>query len=143
MSDKKSFDVREIGSRLKEVRKKLAKTQGDMSKATGLSPAGISEMEKGFKKPSSVYMFQLRMKYDVNINWILTGEGTMFRPTLELELDFGEDNDVIKDMVLAIKRDKSVRYEILVYFTNIILPKLMKLEEAAAGKKKDAGKLRT
>ena len=119
MTNDKKFDVVQIGRRLKEVRKKLDKTQEGMRQITGLSTAGISEMEQGLKKPSSVYMFALNTNFDVNINWVLTGAGTMFRPDIEMELTFGNDNQIIRELILCIKNLNSARYKLLWHFSDL------------------------
>lgn len=117
MSSNINFNVEQIGLRLREVRKKLGKTLEQMRDITGLSTGGISEMEKGLKKPSSVYMFALKRRFDININWVLTGVGTMFSPDIELDLDFGEDNKLIQELILCIKNVDIVRLDILSYFS--------------------------
>jgi transcriptional regulator with XRE-family HTH domain len=119
MSKDKTFDLKQIGRRLREVRKKLGKTQEEMRQITGLSTAGISEMEQGLKKPSSVYMFALKTNFDVNINWILTGEGTMFSPDIELELTFGDDNKIIQELILCVTNLPFVRYHMLKCFLEL------------------------
>ena len=119
MTKDKTFDVEQIGRRLREVRKKLGKTQEEMRQVTGLSTAGISEMEQGLKKPSSVYMFALNTNFDININWILTGAGTMFKPDIELELTFGDDNRIIRELILCIKHLNSARHKLLWHFSDL------------------------
>lgn len=116
MSVNKSFDVKQIGKRLKEIRKKFGISLDKMGEITGLSKSGISDIEKGKKKPSSVYMHALNIKFNVNINWVLTGKGTMFAPDIELNLDFGKDNEIIKDLIFCIEHVDAVRYDILKYF---------------------------
>lgn len=132
MSSNIIFDVKEIGRRLKEVRKKIGKTLEQMRDITGLSTGGISEMEKGLKKPSSVYMFALKTEFDVNINWILSGEGTMFSPDIELDLNFGEDNILIQDLILCIKNVDIVRLDMLGYFSKFKRENPELIKEAAA-----------
>ena len=132
MSSNIIFDVKEIGRRLKEVRKKIGKTLEQMRDITGLSTGGISEMEKGLKKPSSVYMFALKTEFDVNINWILSGEGTMFSPDIELDLNFGEDNILIQDLILCIKNVDIVRLDMLGYFSKFKRENPGLIKEAAA-----------
>lgn len=115
-SDKNRFDVEQIGKRLKDIRKKLDKTLEQMRDITGLSTGGISEMEQGLKKPSSVYMFALKKEFDININWILTGKGTMFTPDIELNLNFGEYNKLIQELILSVKNVDIARFDILGHF---------------------------
>jgi transcriptional regulator with XRE-family HTH domain len=130
MTKDKIFDVEQIGRRLREVRKKLGKTQEEMRQITGLSTAGISEMEQGLKKPSSVYMFALNTNFDVNINWILTGAGTMFKPDIEMELNFGNDNRIIRELILCIKNLNVARYKLLWHFSDLKREHADEIDEA-------------
>lgn len=117
MSINKKFDNIQIGKRLKEVRKKTGKSLEKMGEITGLSKSGISDMEKGLKKPSTVYMHALNIKFGININWILTGKGAMSSPDIELNLNFGIDNDIIKNLIFCIEHVDVIRYDILKYFS--------------------------
>ncbi len=110
------MNVTEVGKRLKGVRNTLRLTLEEISKKTGLSKSGISYMEVGNKKPSSVYMYELSKRFNVNINWILTGTGTMFKPDVELNLNFGEDNEIIKELIFYISNIHFARHDILRYF---------------------------
>ncbi len=107
------MNVLEIGSRLKRVRNYLNLTLKEIGAKTGLSPSGISYMESGKKKPSSLYMFELSKKFNVNINWVLTGEGKMTKPDVELNLNFGEDNEIIKELIFYIENIPFARHDFL------------------------------
>ena len=106
----------EVGKRLKEVRVALSLKLEELSKKTGLSKSAISYMENGTKKPSSVYMYELSKQFNVNINWVLTGDGHMFKPDIELNLNFGEDNKTIKELIDYIENVPYTRHDILRYF---------------------------
>ncbi len=110
------MNLEKIGYRLKQVRKTLGFTLDKMSELTGSSVSGISEMESGNKKPSSVYMFGLAKEFKININWILTGCGTMFTPDVELKLKFGDDNELIRELIFYLKNVNIARFEILSHF---------------------------
>lgn len=110
------FSTKEIGGRLRTIRKDLGNTLEEMAQITGLSKSGISDMEKGLKKPSSVYMSELYIKFGVNINWVLTGKGTTHAPDIEFDLNFGKDNELIKKLIFCIENIDIVRYDILKYF---------------------------
>ena len=67
----------ETGSRLKLFRQSKNITLKELSKETGLSEGMISESENGKNKPSPNLMLALRKLYNMDINWLLTGEGEM------------------------------------------------------------------
>ena len=50
----------------------------DLRDISGYSKSMISKAENGLKKPSISYLYALMDKYNVNINYILTGKGKMF-----------------------------------------------------------------
>jgi transcriptional regulator with XRE-family HTH domain len=132
----KKMDTFEIGKRLKEVRKILRLTLEEISKKTGLSKSGISYMEIGNKKPSSVYMCELSEQFNVNINWVLTGKGSMFKPDVELNLKFGEDNEIIKELIFYIENIPFARHDILRNFYKFKIDNKESVEEANTQKSK-------
>lgn len=67
------------GKRLKRLREKLRLTQKEFAEKLGYSQAYIAELEKGKKEPSRKFLQQLKSQYAINIEWILFGEGPMFR----------------------------------------------------------------
>jgi transcriptional regulator with XRE-family HTH domain len=107
------MDNFEIGKRLKEVRKALKLTLKEISGKTGLSKSGVSYIESGRNKPSALYMLELSKQFNVNINWVLTGKGNMFQPDIELNLNFGEDNEIIKELLFYLEKIPFARHDIL------------------------------
>lgn len=112
-NEKRNFDLKAAGSRLKEVRTKTGLTLEKISELSGLSTSGLSDMEKGKTRPSSLYLYFLAREYKVNINWILTGEGKAYVPEVEFDLDFGADNETVKEMLYCLRNVDVVRYELL------------------------------
>lgn len=65
-----------IELRLKEVREGLDLTQKQMAEVLGLgSQVQVSRLEKGFNDPSSESLIKLAEKYDIDLNWLITGNG--------------------------------------------------------------------
>ena len=68
-----------LGERLKQARKALNLSQEKMAKELGTSAGYISEIESGKKKsPGSEFLASLLGRFNLNINWLLNGEGEMF-----------------------------------------------------------------
>lgn len=128
------MNVIEVGKRLKDVRRTLRLTLDEISKKTGLSKSGISYMEIGNKKPSSVYMCELSEQFNVNINWVLTGKGSMFKPEVALNLKFGEDNEIIQELIFYIENISFARHDILRYFHKFKRDNKEVVDEAKAKK---------
>ncbi len=59
----------------------IENTEGSKTKfarGTGKTPAQITDICKGRGKPTFDYLLSLNVKYGVNVNWLLSGEGTPF-----------------------------------------------------------------
>jgi transcriptional regulator with XRE-family HTH domain len=63
-----------IGERLKKWRKDNGYTTLDIAAKTGLSTGGLSEYENNKKLIGSKTLLALYEAYNLDINWILTGE---------------------------------------------------------------------
>ena len=69
-----------MNKRLKLLREKnLNLTQGKFADSLGVPLTTISKYERGEVKPTSEFLIKLSKIYGVNLNWLLTGEGTMFK----------------------------------------------------------------
>ncbi|NLY90467.1 MAG: helix-turn-helix transcriptional regulator [Firmicutes bacterium] len=67
-----------IGKRIQQFREKLGLNQGEFSREIKISQTTVSRVESGEKKPSKAFLNAMMVRYAVNPNWILTGEGAMF-----------------------------------------------------------------
>ena len=65
-------------NRLKAVRETLEISQNEFARELGFAPSFISGIEREKKELSRDLLQKLLEKYQVNINWLLTGEGEMF-----------------------------------------------------------------
>ena len=96
-----------IGNRLRAVRKALGLTQQEFAAEVGLKQSTIAMYEIGHGKASERVITTLCKEYDINRNWLLTGEGEMFRPKtqnetlMELCLDAAENPNSPKGAILA------------------------------------------
>lgn len=64
-----------FGTRLKEIRKEKNLTQKQLAAILATSSGYISEIESGKKMPGGEFFLMLKRKLNININWLLTGEG--------------------------------------------------------------------
>jgi len=67
-----------LGERLKAVREKLGMTQKEFAKFLNVGIATVQRYEREERIPSGEFLKLLLDKCNVNINWLLTGEGSMF-----------------------------------------------------------------
>ncbi|HZG85552.1 helix-turn-helix transcriptional regulator [Paenibacillus sp.] len=68
-----------IGERVKHVRKLHKLNQQEFSKAINISQGRLSEIEKNICKPSADTLISLATGFNVNLNWLILGEGEHFK----------------------------------------------------------------
>ncbi len=64
--------------RLKKVRAILGFSQGELAESLGITQNIISFCESGKRELSKSVLLKISEKFNVNINWLLTGQGEMF-----------------------------------------------------------------
>lgn len=72
----------EINSRFKELRLECKKSQEEWGKILGITKSGVSDVERGKRKVTEQHLIMLSNwnEKSVNIEWLRTGEGSMFKP---------------------------------------------------------------
>ena len=71
-----------INSRFKKLRLECKKSQEQFGEILGLSKSGISDIERGRRNVTEQHLIMLSNwnEKPVNIEWLRTGEGSMFKP---------------------------------------------------------------
>lgn len=64
--------------RMKEARKALGLTQQEFGARLGVTDGAISLLEKGRRNLTEQIIFAMCREYEINIEWLKTGEGSMF-----------------------------------------------------------------
>ncbi|MCK4763104.1 MAG: helix-turn-helix transcriptional regulator [Candidatus Aminicenantes bacterium] len=112
--------LNEIGSRVKKIRTSLDLTLKQMAEKTGLSAGFLSQIEKGIKRPSAIYLFFLLVEHKVNINWILSGKGDIYLTENLVEksraFDFGGDREAVEEMLHDLEQNNHVRHSFLSFY---------------------------
>ncbi len=67
-----------FGKRLMKIRKHLKMKQVDFSQKLGLSVTRISEIENDKSHPGFQFLFNLDIELNVNLHYLLSGDGEMF-----------------------------------------------------------------
>lgn len=106
-------------SRLKDLRKKLRLTQEEFGYNLGLARNTIAQYESGRIIPSNSVTLSICKTYNVNENWLLTGEGEMFNtltPSEEIEgflstLAIAGDENFKKRLILYLAQMKDSDWE--------------------------------
>lgn len=120
-------DVRAIGLRMRAIRKELGYKQKDFSRELNISPAGLSDIESGNGKPRHDVIFNLAHKFDVNVRYLLHGNGEMFvNDSIEKSIvpeTYGPNTEFLREFLKYFKESTLVRYEMMSYFRTYILEK--------------------
>lgn len=67
-----------LGARLKAVRKRLGLSQIDIAEKMGITQHSFSNYENSKRFPDSRFLHNLREFYEVNLNWLISGDGPIF-----------------------------------------------------------------
>ena len=76
-----------MNERIKQLRKTLDLTLKEFGEKLGVSDAAISRIEKGNRSVTEQMFKTICREFNVNENWLRTGEGEMFVPVSTFNLD--------------------------------------------------------
>ena len=74
-----------MNKRIKELRKALNLTQNELGSRIGMTPNTITNYETGRRVPSNQVIFSICREFNVNEDWLRTGNGEMFNKMSEDE----------------------------------------------------------
>lgn len=66
-----------MNKRIKELRKSLGMTQDDFGKKIGLARNSVANYEIGRRTPTNAVITSICREFNINENWLRTGEGEM------------------------------------------------------------------
>ncbi|MDJ1498824.1 helix-turn-helix transcriptional regulator [Cytophagaceae bacterium DM2B3-1] len=70
------MNLQQIGERIRYVRTEITGLpQREFVQRMGLGQSNISQLEKGQSLPSCFFLYTMHITYQVNLNWLMTGEG--------------------------------------------------------------------
>lgn len=137
--------LRKIGKRLTSVREHLELFQGTMAEHLGISRVNLYRLEKGIVWPNAHIMNILRTRFNVSLDWLVTGEGDMIREEKEDKdkFDYGQDAGMVTSLLEVMHKVPFVRYAILNYFLDFydehqeVIEKTLSEYDRLQGKMKD------
>ena len=68
----------EVGLRLKELRRKLKMTQAQLGEKLGINGSAVAKHENGITFPTGKMLNILSSQYNVSMDYLLCGRGTLF-----------------------------------------------------------------
>lgn len=88
--------------RIKKLRKELDLTQQAFADKIGMKQNTIAQYEMGRTTPSDAIIFSICREFDVNEDWLRTGEGEMFIEMTEQEKIMNFTGLLLKDKDSAV-----------------------------------------
>lgn len=110
----------EIGNRIKEIRNALKLKQKEFADKLDVSPPSLSEIETGKYNPSIDALIKLVKEYNVNLYYLLLGEGEMFveadtRMLTQFE-KYAVNAEDVREFLYYFQRSAIMQYYILSMF---------------------------
>lgn len=130
----------DIASRLKLIREQLGLKQKDFAEKLNISGPTLSDLEKGKYKPGHELYYNISKEYNVNLYYLLFGDGEMFASpageTAERIEKLAEENSEVRKFLRYFERSKIFRFRILSYFNAVLIDDKESIEkEIQAGEK--------
>lgn len=70
--------VENIPKRIKRIRETISYSQKQMCEFFHMSQSNYTKIENGHLNPNLEFMLILRTKFNINLNWLIAGEGEMY-----------------------------------------------------------------
>lgn len=117
-----------MNERFKQIRKALGMTQDEFSSKISLSRNFIAQIESGTKTPSDRTVSDVCREFNVNEEWLRTGNGEMFVPEMKddqitkmlVDVLKCEDSDFKKRLIVALSRMDNAGWDSLEKFIDSI-----------------------
>lgn len=115
----------EIGRRIRHIREALNLKQKEFAAALEISAPALSELETGKNKPGFDFLVRIVKRFEVNLYYVIFGEGEMFSDPitsfLKSDSDYGVNINDIREFLHYFKRSKSIQYSVMNFFTELKL----------------------
>ena len=106
---------REIGQRVKKVRKEKRLTQSEIVSHFRCGRSNYSKIESGEIMPGGSLMVTLHSKFNVSLDWLITGKGPMYIKDHK-QLNFGDYSEDMQALIVDMVKDKAVMHAVLSYY---------------------------
>ena len=135
----------ELGSRIKQIRKGLNLTQRELAERLNVTPPTISEIESGRYNPSIEFLIRLNKEFNVNLYYLLLGEGQMYIDPEILSLtrieEYAVNVDEVRKFLCYFQKSEILQYFILSQFKSKMAQEkeaiLKEIEESEKKSNKD------
>ena len=128
MNDKKT-----IAERVKSIRKTLKLTQEELSQKINVSPTYICQVEKGKYKPNFDFLENISRELNVNLYWLIFGQGEMFLdPAILLELqsyNYYVKTEEVRNFLWYYRRSAIVQHSTMAHFYTLLIQQKQNIEK--------------
>ena len=80
LKQQRGLIVNSIGDRIKQIRIAAGLSQVSMAQKIGVGQSTLAQMETGRRTVAERYIIFLASAFNVNPDWIKTGQGSMYKP---------------------------------------------------------------
>ena len=122
-----------MNSRIKELRKALGLTQNDFGVRLGHAPNTITNYETGRREPSNQIIIAMCREFNVNEEWLRTGEGEMFQDLSQGELAarvvgeaLADDNKFIQSVFISLGKLTPTEWKVVEKFITSVEEEMKK-----------------
>lgn len=112
---------KDIGLRMRQIRKALGYTQEQMVAYFDIGRANYSRIEKGEVHPGATILHTLRTRFNVSLDWLISNNGKMFLKDREkkndrVKIDFGHSTSEVLDLLETMDKVPMVKHAMLSFF---------------------------
>lgn len=114
MVNRDAANFKDIGLNLKAIREELKLTMDAIGRDITISRSYLSDFERGYRRPTSKYLHYLHDQHNVNLNYVFSGEGRMFRPTPdEASPNFGRFQEDVDELLCVMYEVPPALYAVM------------------------------
>ena len=126
-----------VGNRLREIRAYFNLRQNDMVRDVSFGRGNYSRIEKGEVMVGLEMMHMLYQKYNISLDWLLTGKGNMFRSKSDdINISDIGDSSVLLDLVNDIKDIPLIRFAVFEFYARYKMEHIHLLHDNDEDKKR-------
>ena len=124
--------MRNVGWRLREIRKRLNMSQEQFAQILGLKRSSLGKHERNESFPTGKMLSILVDKYNISMDYLLCKRGTLFYKEKE-----GKDimDEEIKEMLALMSKVPLVRHSVMSYYQRFKLENQELIEKELTQKK--------
>jgi transcriptional regulator with XRE-family HTH domain len=108
----------QLGKRIKAIRKAMKLSQKEFAQSLDTSNTILSNVELGISWPSPGIIFNMALKFNINLDFLFLGNGDLFqdkRKTKSNDYVFNKDMESIDDIVALAKNSPLFRFAVIGY----------------------------